>query len=1529
VLTVDTIFKRLPRFVAQEAHTVFNNVKLYKNTRTGVGATLFLAFLSLLFSALFFTNVNIKTVLADKNPIQVTDSDLSVSEAPRFLVSALFDGNKMKELKQDFTWGVLAVNFDKSSYEVGEDVNVEMAVLNDGGHTLCDSKLTMEITAPDSQKTTLSTDDGSIKISKWCADKSVTDTPDYYASYKTPLEGKYQVHLTAETKNGARSIDDSFSVEKNADFVIKRAGSMRIYPPSHYTARSIVYANKDVSGIVTEKVPKSFEISGISGDGRVTKEDSSTKTISWPLNLKKGESREVSYTYDAPDISPEFYLLGPAQIVQDNKVIFEESRQWQIASDPSISIAGTSDATAGNTIKVAVNGTLQGKTTTVGATWTITGLMANTGDVITVWIDSATVAEQSTAVTKYNGTNITGMVLNKHVLTIGSNQNQSLSVTDMGLYDHDNNATIMHTANLSVLNIDAAGYPTGTYTDELLSVLASNTLTFGTTETLNTLNLTNAGTITCTGNTTLNVYGNWANSGTFTPSTSTVAFQLSSGTQTLNSGGTGAGKPFNNIAHSGAGLLQLITNNISISGALTNSSGAGNYDANAYTTTVTGLTTVSGGSYLASTTTQTFNGGLTINGGTFTGSIGAVSVSSSTATAMTLSSGTLTAPSGTFTIIGNWVAIGGTFTPGTNTVTFGATSGTQTIRHDISPGFYNLTHNAAGTLQISNTSTSTALTVTNDFTNSAGAFDTKSGSNYPVSVTRDYIQSGGQATAQSSTITVGRNFTADGTTSITGYNSASVILNGAGNLVYNNLSTPWSNGFYNLTCGQNGYKTNLNGSNQNIGILHNLTIGSGGITETADYWTAISISGIGNALTVDATNSSVAIGTLKFYGNGVVSLPYLVKGYNTGILVAGDNAQVSQTGDITIKNYPAAGGIYNAGVRIIGDNVSGRVSSWITNGYGLTMWGDLELGVASDTGGKTLDITNSNVNIGGSFKIYASTETFTATGSTVTANGASGTQQYQTQGKPFNNLVHNATGTLQLLTNNLSVGGTFTNSAGTYDANALTTTVTGLATVSGGTYSASTNTQTFNGGLTVSGGTFTGGSGTVNATNVTISSGTLTAPSTNLNISGNLSNSGTFTHNSGTVTFNGAGISTITGSATAPSFAVTFNNLTVSAGKTVKFGNGKYFKVLNSMALNGTLGSHVTVTSVDGLNKWYINHQGTETISYVDIDHSGCDYTNSPNTTDVTMTGTNSTNNGNIEGCWVFPSNPNLPSSLAQKTSPDGVSIPESAAEADFTPDLGFTISDPDAGNTVKYEIQVATNSAFTAPIIDYTHGSLSANPTTFTFTIGSYGSGTCAGSCPSTLSDLTGYWWRVKAIDNSGTSSAWVEFGVAGTMDIYVDSTAMIGGSLSMTAMTVGDFAGTTLSGAATTNTATPSNFSVTDARGTGAGWNITVQATQFKEWDGTAYVTGGKTLAVSSLSMPAPTVAANGTTSPVPSILAGPYTIDTGAAVKISSAVLNTGMGRYDYTQDPAGLTLSIPANTYATLYRSEVTVSAVSGP
>ena len=90
------------------------------------------------------------------------------------------------------------------------------------------------------------------------------------------------------------------------------------------------------------------------------------------------------------------------------------------------------------------------------------------------------------------------------------------------------------------------------------------------------------------------------------------------------------------------------------------------------------------------------------------------------------------------------------------------------------------------------------------------------------------------------------------------------------------------------------------------------------------------------------------------------------------------------------------------------------------------------------------------------------------------------------------------------------------------------------------------------------------------------------------------------------------------------------------------------------------------------------------------------------------------------------------------------------------TPSFNFTLSDPDAGNTLKYRIQVDNNMDFSSPTVDYT--SVLAAQGARSFTVGqAAGSGSyTVGSNGQTLSDAQ-YYWRVKAIDNNTAESSFV----------------------------------------------------------------------------------------------------------------------------------------------------------------------------
>ncbi len=161
-------------------------------------------------------------------------------------------------------------------------------------------------------------------------------------------------------------------------------------------------------------------------------------------------------------------------------------------------------------------------------------------------------------------------------------------------------------------------------------------------------------------------------------------------------------------------------------------------------------------------------------------------------------------------------------------------------------------------------------------------------------------------------------------------------------------------------------------------------------------------------------------------------------------------------------------------------------------------------------------------------------------------------------------------------------------------------------------------------------------------------------------------------------------------------------------------------------------------------------------------------------------------------------------------------------------------------------------------------------------------------------------------------------------------------GGSLTIAGGAPGPFTAA-LTGANQTVDTSLAAYTVTDATGTGTGWNVTAQATQFTCVVSTdaGCKTGFTTLPLSSLTIAPPTAAcASGSTctgSPTVSISAA-TAIDGASAIKMLSAAANTGVGSFTVTPGTVGsgqLALAIPGNALATTYHSTLTITVISGP
>jgi len=286
-------------------------------------------------------------------------------------------GETLDTIEQDFTWGVLAINTNKSIYLPQEEAKLQMAVLDEDGMMVCDADVKLKITNNKFQiKETLSTDEGTIQVNPECELHDFTLVPDYEAAYQVAGSGVYEMELTAETENGTYTITDSFEVRDEVPFDVERKTATRIYPPKTYPVTFSIEVNQDFRGVVEEYVPAGFEVecpplfdvdSGEGGNSCQITKEAELKKISWFVDWEQGEEETLYYQFKTPSLSPQFYLLGPLAFrslggggssttffekSEDElaPTSFEEARRWQLAIDDTEGANSPSSATGDSSV---------------------------------------------------------------------------------------------------------------------------------------------------------------------------------------------------------------------------------------------------------------------------------------------------------------------------------------------------------------------------------------------------------------------------------------------------------------------------------------------------------------------------------------------------------------------------------------------------------------------------------------------------------------------------------------------------------------------------------------------------------------------------------------------------------------------------------------------------------------------------------------------------------------------------------------------------------------------------------------------------------------------------------------------------------------------------------------------------------------------------------------------------------------------------------------------------------------------------
>jgi hypothetical protein len=166
------------------------------------------------------------------------------------------------------------------------------------------------------------------------------------------------------------------------------------------------------------------------------------------------------------------------------------------------------------------------------------------------------------------------------------------------------------------------------------------------------------------------------------------------------------------------------------------------------------------------------------------------------------------------------------------------------------------------------------------------------------------------------------------------------------------------------------------------------------------------------------------------------------------------------------------------------------------------------------------------------------------------------------------------------------------------------------------------------------------------------------------------------------------------------------------------------------------------------------------------------------------------------------------------------------------------------------------------------------------------------------------------------------------GIVAYAADPTVSVTGEPSATIgeLIISDFSNVILDGTTKTTTANVTNMTLTDARGTGDGWSVSLAATQFTS--DTTYNNALNKLSLNSLGLGPVSIVAGTDSTPITNILIGTGLIDSVSGVNILSAPINEGMGSYTISLAPMTLTLS-PKDAKVGVYTSTVTVTLAQGP
>lgn len=939
--------------------------------------------------------------------------------------------------------------------------------------------------------------------------------------------------------------------------------------------------------------------------------------------------------------------------------------------------------------------------------YTISSVATVAGNPLTIYLDTGGGITGATF-TVATGSNMSNIDIYQDRATTRCDNSCSLTNANIDKWDKSDDSDIhagVTTSNLTVDNdykllIAAHTFaPGGTVTNSTGGVNAySGDLEIKATSTLNMV-----------GN-ALSISGNYLNSGTATLSNLT-SFTKVSGTQTLNSGGTGAGYDFTNLTKSGGGTLQLITSDLAISGTLI-ISGSTTVDLNGRGLTLatldnSGTLSRTGGETLNISAMDTNSGevlyygagagpynikdfgvtdyyALTINptNGTDTFQLGNDLQVNGT---LTLSAGTLTTTVTNFALnIGDGSISTGSYSQTNGTFTANGSAITCFGGYSIVGG----TYTAGGSTLTLDTTPQNIILTSNGYTLNNANFRNNSGSG------------SGSVGLGAGTLTFAGNFNLDAantqTLTVTAI-ASSPAVNITGNLDFTGVGA----GSESLLMGDGTWS-----------VAGNVNFADGSITAAGS---TLVMSGASKVLTPSpqALNNFTSSGTISSAGDFTVSGVFNISagtfdGTTRTITLSGSGTPFVKTGALTYATST---------VKYTGSSATNVAGTTYNNLYldhnatTFTLAGDTAVNSILTINDGILDGSSRTITLAGSGTPLVVSGTFTPSTSTVKYTGTLATNVAATT---YNNLTFDQFGTTFTAAGNLAVNSVLTISAGSFDAanRIITLAGSGTAFLLAGTFTPSSSTVKYTG---------------VSPTNITATTyynltfdqvGTTFSAAGSFTVEGILNiNAGNFNASNKVITLSGSGTpfaivgtfipgtSTIKYTGTTPTnvAGATYNNLTFDQAGTIftAAGDMNVGSVLNINA--GTFdGSNKIITLSGSAASLVVS--GTFTPSASTIKYTGTLATNVAGTTYNNLTldqaGTTFTAAGDMSVGSVLNINAGTFDASNRTITLAGSTIPFVISGV-FTPST----------STIKYTGTLATNVAGTT----YNNLTLDQAGTTFT----------------------------------------------------------------------------------------------------------------------------------------------------------------------------------------------------------------------